>query len=181
MQSAVSLGFAQGVTSVNGGAACPLGGPVVVGSLSDVSFNLGTVDGLGVSTPACGGRVAAVAVGATSATYATSYQVTPAFSGITTSATPTATIALTSAGFTNSGALTLEEGATAAGMTSIPASGTTHAITTTTSNSAIERFLGLTILNNNAGAATRFPSRAAAGPFAASADAALLTFTMTVN
>jgi len=181
VQSAVSLGFAQGVTAVNGGAACPLGGPVVVGSASDVSFNIGTVDGLGISIPTCGGLVAVVATGASSATYATSYKVIPAFSGITTSATPTATIDLTSAGFTNSSTLTVEEGASAAGMTAVPASGTTHAIPTTVSNTSIERFIGLTILNNNSGAATRFPSRAAAGPFTASADAALVTFTMTVN
>jgi hypothetical protein len=181
IQDAVSLGFSQGATTVNGGAACGLGGSVVVGSASDVSFNLGSVDGLGVSTPTCGGKVAAVAVGAPSATYATSYKVTPAFSGITTSATPTATIALTSSGFTNSSTLSVQEGSSAAGMTAVPASGTTHAITTTVSNSAIERFLGVTILNNNSGAIARFPSRAAAGPFTASADAALITFTMVVN
>jgi hypothetical protein len=181
VQDAVSLGFAQGATTVGGGAACALGGSVVVGSASDVSFNLGSVDGLGISSSTCGGKVAAVAVGATSATYATSYKVKPAFSGITTSATPTASIVLTSSGFTNSGTLTLKEGSSAAAMSSVPISGNTHTFTTTVSNVAIERFIGLTILNNNSGIANRFPNRAAAGPFTASADAALVTFTMTVN
>jgi hypothetical protein len=180
VQTAVSLGFAQGATTVGGGAACGLGGSVVVGSASDVSFNLGSVDGLGISTSTCGGKVSAVAVGATSATYATSYKITPAFSGITTSATPAASIVLTSAGFTNSGTLSVQEGSSAATMVSVPTSGSTHTFTTTISNVAIERFIGLTILNNNSGIANRFPNRAAAGPFTASADAALVTFTMTV-
>jgi len=180
VQNAVSLGFAQGATTVGGGAACGLGGSVVIGSASDVSFNLGSVDGLGISTPTCGGTVAAVAVGAPSATYATAYKITPAFSGITTSPTPTATIALTSAGFTNSGSLSIQEGASAVAMAAVPTSGSTHTFTTTVSNVAIERFIGLTILNNNSGIANRFPNRAAAGPFTASADAALVTFTMTV-
>ena len=180
VQNAVSLGFAQGATTVGGGAACGLGGSVVVGSASDVSFNLGPVDGLGIHTPTCGGTVSAIAVGTTSATYATAYKITPAFSGITTSPTPTATIALTSAGFTNSGTLSVQEGSSAAAMASVPTSGSTHIFTTTVSNVAIERFIGLTILNNNSGIANRFPNRAAAGPFTASADAALVTFTMTV-
>jgi hypothetical protein len=154
---------------------------VVVGSASDVSFNLGAVDGLGISVPACGGKISPVGVGAPSATYATSYKVTPAFSGITTSATPAASIVLTSAGFTNSGTLSIQEGSSAAAMALVPAAGGTHSFTTTVSNVAIERFIGLTILNNNSGIASRVPNRAAAGPFTASADAALVTFTMTVN
>src|SRR3954469_15094893 len=81
VNTAVRLSFAAGTTTVNGGAACALGGSVVVGSASDVSFNLGTVDGLGLSTPTCGGLVSAVAVGGTSAAYAASYKITPEWSG----------------------------------------------------------------------------------------------------
>ncbi|MCU1309590.1 MAG: hypothetical protein JWO20_715 [Candidatus Angelobacter sp.] len=168
IQDAVSIAFAQGTTTVNGGAACVVGNSGALGS--DANFSLGTVDGLGVSTPTCGGLTAAVATGATSATYATSYKITPGFSGFNPLTTG-ATIVLTSAGFTNSSALTIKEGSSAAGMTTIPASGATHSFSTLTSKSSIERFLGLTILNNNGGAVARF----------AGADSALITFTMTVN
>src|SRR5438045_2328603 len=68
VNTAVRLSFAAGTTAVNGGAACVLGGSVVVGSASDVSFNLGTVDGLGLSAPTFGGLVSEVGVGGTSAT-----------------------------------------------------------------------------------------------------------------
>ena len=41
VNTAVRLSFAAGTTAVNGGAACALGGSVVVGGTpSDVSFNL---------------------------------------------------------------------------------------------------------------------------------------------
>lgn len=183
VNTAVRLSFAAGTTAVNGGAACALGGSVVVGGTpSDVSFNLGTVDGLGLSTPTCGGLVSAVAVGGTSATYATSYKITPEWSGFVAAAQ--ANTVLTSAGFTNSTTLTPMEGATAAGMTSVPTSGTGHAFLSgaTGSGVTVERFIGVQVLNNNGGAAVnRFPSRAAAGPFGAGADAALVTYTMTLQ
>jgi len=181
VNTAVRLSFAAGATTVNGGAACALGGSVVVGTASDVSFNLGTVDGLGLSAPTCGGLVAAVAVGGTSATYATSYKITPEWSGFVAAAA--ANTVLTSAGFTNSTTLTPMEGSTAAGMTAVPTSGTTHAIATAASGSGVtvERFIGVNVLNNNGGAASRFPNKAAAGPFAAGADAALITYTMTLQ
>ena len=181
VNTAVRLSFAAGATTVNGGAACALGGSVVVGSASDVSFNLGTVDGLGLSAPTCGGLVAAVAVGGTSATYATSYKITPEWSGFVAAAA--ANTVLTSAGFTNSATLTPMEGSTAAGMTAVPTSGTTHAIATAAAGSGVtvERFIGVNVLNNNGGAASRFPNKAAAGPFAAGADAALITYTMTLQ
>jgi hypothetical protein len=174
VQTSVRISFSAGTTTVNGGAACVLGGSVVVGSASDVSFNLGNIDGLGLATPTCGGLVNAggVAVGGTSATWATSYKYTPEWSGF--GAAVQGVTALTTPGFTNSGTLTAVEGnaATTAALTNVPL-GAGHSFTATAAQSGVtvERFMGVTVLNNNGGANTRF----------AGADAALITFTLTAS
>jgi hypothetical protein len=159
VQTAVSLTLATG--SDAGSCVISSGGG------GDYSVSFANVNGLGLGTPACG----TVATNASSATYATNYQVTPSYSGFTAS---TAIIALTAAAFTHSGTLTLEEGAAAGAMTAVPTSGTTHSIAVSTSGAAIQRYLGVQV--SNANGASAFPGTAGAS----GSDSTLVTFTMTV-
>jgi hypothetical protein len=141
---------------------------VSAGGGGDFSINLGNVNGLGVGTPTCG---SVAAVGASNATYATNYQITPSYSGFTVT---TSTVSLTAPGFTHSGTLTLEEGSAAGSMTAVPTSGTGHAIAVTASGTAISRYLGVQVSNANGSGA--FPGTAGAS----GADSTLVTFMMTV-
>lgn len=163
VQTAVSLTLATGTT---GTTPCS----VTTGSGTDFSIDFGNVNGLGVGTVSCG----TVTAGASDATYATSYKLTPSFSGFT--AASGATISLTAPAFTNSGTLTLVEGATAGSMTAVPASGTTHQFTVTAANSGVsfDRFLGVQVSNANGAGA--FPGTAATS----GADSSTVTFTLTV-
>ena len=162
VQTAVELTIATGT----GGLGTPC--TVSAGGGGDFSISLGNINGLGVGTPSCGG---VQAVTAASATYATNYQITPSFSGFTSS---TATLSLTAPAFTHSATLTLVEGATSAGMTAVPTSGTTHQILNNTSGTAISRALGVTV--SNADGAGAFPGTAGGS----GSDSTLLTFSMTV-
>ena len=162
VQTAVELTIATGT----GGLGTPC--TVSAGGGGDFSISLGNVNGLGVGTPTCGG---VQAVTASNATYATNYQITPSYSGFTSS---TATLSLTAPAFTHSATLTLVEGATSASMTAVPTSGTTHQSAVATSGTAISRALGLTV--SNADGAGAFPGTAGGG----GADSTLVTFTMTV-
>lgn len=69
VQSAVQLTLATGVSG---------GTPCTITAASDYSMSFGNVNGLGVGTPTCG---AVTSVTSSDATYATSYQLTPRFSG----------------------------------------------------------------------------------------------------
>ena len=162
VQTAVELTIATGT----GGLGTPC--TVSAGGGGDFSISLGNVNGLGVGTPSCGG---VQAVTAANATYATNYQLTPAYSGFTSA---TATLTLTAVAFTHSSTLTLVEGATSASMTAVPASGTTHQIAVATSGTAISRALGVTV--SNADGAGAFPGTAGGS----GADSSLVTFSMTV-
>ena len=162
VQTAVQLTITTGV----GGLGTPC--TVSPGGGGDFSISLGNVNGLGVGAPTCGG---VQAVTASNATYATNYQITPSYSGFTAS---TATITLTAPAFTHGSTLTLVEGPTSAGLTAVPASGTTHQIAVAASGTAISRALGVTVSNANGAGA--FPGTAGGS----GADSTLVTFTMTV-
>jgi len=155
IQSAVQLTLATG----SGGCA------ISAGSGTDYQISFGNVNGLGVGTPTCG---SVNTITASNAQYITSYQLTASFAGFTT--TSSTAVTLTTAGFTHSALLTLGEASTSGGTyTSIPSSGTTLSIATTTSGSAITRYLGLTVANTNGGSAFT------------GADSATITFTLTVQ
>lgn len=155
LQSAVQL------TLLTGSGGCTIS----AGSGTDYQISFGNVNGLGVGTPTCG---SVNTVTASNAQYTTSYTLTASFAGFTTFSS--AAVTLTTAGFTHSALLTLAESATSGGTyTTIPASGTTLSIPTTTSGAAVTRYLGLTVANTNGG--TSFTG----------ADTATITFTLTVQ
>jgi hypothetical protein len=162
VQTAVQLTIATGT----GGLGTPC--TVSAGGGGDFSISLGNINGLGVGTPTCGG---VQAVTASNATYATNYQITPSYSGFTSS---TATLTLTAPTFTHFATLTLVEGSTSASMTAVPTSGTTHQIAVAASGTAISRALGVTVSNGDGSGA--FPGTAGAS----GSDSTLLTFSMTV-
>jgi hypothetical protein len=144
-----------------------VGSPCAIsaGSGTDYQISFGNVNGLGVGLPTCG---AVNTVTGSSAQYITSYTLTATYSGFTTYSS--AAVTLTTAGFTHSALLSLNESATSNGTyTTIPSTGTTLSIATTTSGTAITRYLGLTVQNTNG-----------AGAFQGG-DAATVTFTLTVQ
>jgi hypothetical protein len=157
IQDAVQLVLTTG----SAGSPCAIS----AGSGTDYQISFGNVNGLGVGTPSCG---ALNTVTGSSAQYITSYTLTATYSGFTTYSS--AAVTLTTAGFTHSALLSLNEAATSGGTyTTIPSSGTTLSIATTTSGTAITRYLGLTVQNTNG-----------AGAFQG-ADSAIVTFTLTVQ
>jgi hypothetical protein len=150
VQSAVELTLATGTSGPT---------PCTISTASDYSMSFGPVNGLGVGTPFCGG----VTHDTSGATYATSYNLTPRFSGQTVAA---ASVALTATAFANPTILTLKEGATTGALTAVPTSGTTHTISSLSSGTTVEHYLGVTVSNAPTGYV--------------GADNTTLTFTMTV-
>jgi hypothetical protein len=125
-------------------------------------MTISNVNGLGVGTPSCG---AMTSVTTTDATYATSYNLTPRFSG---QSSGTASVALTAPVFTHSTILTLKEGLTTGGLAAVPSSPPgSPQITGLSSGTTVERYLGVTVSNA--------PTGWTGGP-----DNTTLTFTMTV-
>jgi hypothetical protein len=155
VQSSVSLTLATG----SSGCAISAGGG------GDYSMSFGNVNGLGAGTPTCG--VIATSNGS-SATYATTYQMTATYAGI--SSTSGTTVVLTTPGFTHSSMLSLGEGATTSGsFTAIPATGTAVSIPATSTGAAINRAMSVTVSAINGGSTF------------SGADSALVTFTLTVQ
>ena len=137
VQNAVQLTLATGTS----------GCTISAGSGTDYQMSFGNVNGLGVGTPTCG--VVAATTGS-NATYATTYQLTASYAGFS-SYSGTAVV-VTTPGFTNASILTLGEAATTAGpFTTIPASGSTVSIPATTSGTAINRAMSVTVANTNGG------------------------------
>jgi hypothetical protein len=158
-QTAVELTLATG----SGGCTISAGGG------GDYNMSFGNVNGLGVGTPSCG---VVASVTANNATYATTYQITSAYSGFGTLSGPT--IVETTPGFTNSSALTLGEGSSTAGpFIAIPASGSAVTINVTANDTPINRALAVTV--SNANGASGFPGSGSG------ADSAIITFTLTVQ
>lgn len=162
VQTAVMLTLSTGASAP--GTPCA----VNAGGGGDFNVDFGNVNGLGIGTPTCGGVVATTA---SNATYATSYKLTPSYSGFTATG---ATISLTAPAFTHSGTLTLVEGDTTGTLTAVPTSGTAHNFAAASSAVTIEHFIGVQVSNSNG--ATAFPGTAAAS----GADSTVVTFTMTV-
>ena len=155
VQSVVSLTLATGTA----GCAISTGGG------GDYNMSFGNVNGLGLGAPTCGVVASASATGST---YATTYQMTPTFSGF--SSTGGTTVVITTGGFTHSAILALGEAATTAGpFTTIPAAGAAVSVAATTSGTAINRALSLAVTANTGG-----------GSFSGS-DSALVTYTLTVQ
>jgi len=128
----------------------------------DYAINFGNVNALGVGSPLCGTVSSNPGV---NATYATDYQITPSFSG-STGTTGTITVAQSSA-FTHNTVLTLKEGGSVAGLTTLTTT-PANISTTAANNTPITRFLGVTVaVQNGAGAFT-------------GADSSVVTFTLTV-
>lgn len=150
VQSAVELTLTTGTTGPT---------PCTINTASDYSMDFGNVNGLGVGTPSCG----AVTVTGSDATYATSYNLTPRFSGQTST---TASVVLTAPAFANPTILTLKEGATAGGLAAVPSAPGPAQITGLSSGATVERYLGVTVSN--------------VSPGFAGADATTVTFSMTV-
>jgi hypothetical protein len=155
VQSAVSLTLATGAS----GCAISAGGG------GDYNMSFGNVNGLGAGTPTCG---VIASTTSSNATYATTYQMTATYSGI--SSVSGTTVVLTTPGFTHSSILSLGEGATTSGsFTTIPATGTAVSIPATSSGTAINRALSVAVSSTNGGSV-----------FTGS-DSALVTFTLTVQ
>ncbi len=150
VQSAVELTLATGATGPT---------PCTINTASDYSMDFGNVNGLGVGTPSCG----AVTSDASGATYATSYNLTPRFSG---QSSTTASVVLTAPAFAHPTVLTLKEGATAGGLAAVPSAPGPAQITGLSSGATVERYLGVTVSN--------------VSPGFAGADATTVTFSMTV-
>jgi hypothetical protein len=151
VQSAVELTLATGATGPT---------PCTINTASDYSMSFGNVNGLGVGTPTCG---AVTSVTASDATYATSYRLTPRFSGQTST---TASVVLTAPAFAHPTVLTLKEGATTGGLTAVPSTPGPAQITALNSGATVERYLAVTVSNAPSGYA--------------GADSTTVTFTMTV-
>jgi hypothetical protein len=151
VQSAVELTLATGATGPT---------PCTINTASDYSMSFGNVNGLGVGSPTCG---AVTSVTASNATYATSYRLTPRFSG---QSSTTASVVLTAPAFANPTILTLKEGATTGGLAAVPSTPGPAQITALSSGATVERYLGVTVSN--------------VSPGFAGADATTVTFSMTV-
>lgn len=151
VQSAVELTLATGATGPN---------PCTINTASDYSMSFGNVNGLGVGTPTCG---AVTSVTGSDATYATSYQLKPRFSG---QSSTTASVVLTAPAFAHPTILTLKEGLTTGGLAAVPSAPGTAQITALSSGATVERYLAVTVSN-------------AANGYAGS-DSTTLTYTMTV-
>jgi len=155
VQSVVSLTLATGTA----GCAISAGGG------GDYSMSFGNVNGLGLGAPTCGVVASASSSGAT---YATTYQMTPTFSGF--ASTAGTAVVITTSGFTHSTVLSLGEAATTAGpFTTIPASGNNVSVAAATSGTAINRAMSLAVTANNG------------GPAFTGNDSALVTYTLTVQ
>jgi hypothetical protein len=145
-------------TSIQLNLSTGTGGSAVTGSnvTGDFAIGFGSVNGLGLGTPATGVSVAADATGAT---YSSPINMTPIFTGFPNPATASVTI---DAGVDADQAIA-REGATAATMTAVT---TNHAsLTTVASESVNERFVGFRISRTEV-----------AGP-----KAATLVYTITVD
>jgi len=151
VQSAVELTLATGATGPT---------PCTINTASDYSMDFGNVNGLGVGTPTCG---TVTSVTGSDATYATSYQLTPRFSG---QSSATASVVLTAPAFANPTILTLKEGAATGTLVAVPSAPGPAQITGLASGTAVERYLGVTVSN--------------VSPGFAGADATTVTFSMTV-
>jgi hypothetical protein len=159
VQDAVSLTLATGTKcTVNAGGG------------GDYNVNLGTVDALAITAPACGNSYAPTTPGTTNAAYYTDYTVTPIF---TSQAVSTNTItSYVSTNFAKANLSIVQANAAPAGIGSLTAMSTnvaaqTNVATNATSGTALTRYLGVSVAPSNGAGLT-------------GADSATITYTLTV-
>jgi hypothetical protein len=160
VQDAVSLTLATGTQ-------CTINDP---GTGGDYDVNLGTVDALAITAPACGSKFAPTTPGTTNAAYYTDYTVTPIF---TSQAASTNTItAYVSSNFAKANLSIVQANAAPATIAALTAMSTnvaaqTNVATNAASTTPLTRYVGVSVAPTNGAALT-------------GADSAIITYTLTV-
>lgn len=141
VQSNVTTAAYVDVSAAPGGLATSVYDPQSDGS----AFDFGDLNGLGLYDPASG---ITKTVQANGTLYTTPYRITPRFSGFDAS---TASLKIEQSSSNTSEAMAvLREGATAAGVATVPVSGMGSNFTTTAaSGTTITRYLGMMVGNQN--------------------------------
>jgi len=160
VQDAIQLTLATGT-----------GCAVTAGGGTDYSMNFGTVDALAITAPACGSKFAPITPGTTNAVYYSDYQLTPIFSSQSV-ATNTLT-AYVSSPFAKATLSIVQSNAAPAGIGNLtPMSklvgAQTNIATNAVSGTAMTRYIGVSVAPTN-------------GPGMTGADAATITYTLTVQ
>jgi len=160
VQKAVRLTLATGTTcTVNAGGS------------GDYNINLGNVDALAIQAPACGNSFAPTTPGTTNAAYYSDYTITPIF---TSQSVSTNTIdAYVSSNFAKANLTVVQANALPASIAGLTAMSTsvaaqTSVATNALSGTALTRYVGVEIAPSN-------------GPGLTGADAATITYTLTVQ
>lgn len=159
VNKAVSLTLATGT-----------GCTINAGGGGDYNVNLGTVDALAITAPACGSSFAPTTPGTTNAAYYTDYTVTPIF---TSQSVSTNTIsAYVSSNFAKTNLSIVQSNAAPATIAGLTAMSTnvaaqTNVATNATSATPITRYVGVSVAPTNGAALT-------------GADSATITYTLTV-
>ncbi len=166
VQKAIRLTLSQG-------SQCAITSPGSGGQ--DYSISFGNVDALGINDPACGAKFAPATPGTDAAVYYSDYQLTPVFTN--QNATTNTISAHVSNNFaTLSGILSVVQAntqpASAAGLTAMSTSGAspTSVVTNAANNTAVTRYIGVSVLPTNSSSAAVNGS-----------DSATVTYTLTVN
>jgi hypothetical protein len=164
VQKAIRLTLSQGVAA----------GACAVNTASDYSMSFGNVDALGITTPTCGSKFTPATPGVSPAAYYTDYQLTPVFSGqSSTSATVTAYVSSNFATLSN--VLSVVQANSAPGnIGALSAMSTNSGAPTAVGSSlvngvAITRYIGVSVQPTNSTSAT-----------VSGSDSATVTYTMTV-
>lgn len=160
VQNAIQLTLATGT-----------GCAVTAGGGTDYSMNFGSVDALAITAPACGSKFAPTTPGTTNAVYYSDYQLTPVFSSQSVS-TNTLT-AYVSSPFAKATLSVVQSNAAPAGIGNMtPMSkvvgAQTNIATNAVSGTALTRYIGVSVAPTN-------------GPGMTGADAATITYTLTVQ
>ena len=160
LQNAIQLTLATGT-----------GCAVTAGGGTDYSMNFGTVDALAITAPACGSKFAPITPGTTNAAYFSDYQLTPVF---TSQPVNTNTLtAYVSSPFARATLSIVQSNAAPAGignltpMSTVPGA-QTNVATNAGSGTALTRYIGVSVAPAN-------------GPGMTGADAATITYTLTVQ
>ena len=169
VQSAIRLTLSTGTAATPHCTVTPTGGT------PDYTMNFGTVDALAINAPTCGSVFAPATPGVSSATYWSDYNLTPVFTGqSTTNNTITAKV---TTNFTAADIAVVRDSAnsstvptTAAQFTPVATGATPDTIVTNAANgTAVTRFIGVAVSpTNGAGTLT-------------GAQSATVTFTLTVQ
>jgi len=160
VQDAIQLTLATGT-----------GCAVTAGGGTDYSMNFGNVDALAINAPTCGSKFAPTTPGTTNAVYYSDYQMTPLFSSQAV-ATNTVT-AYVSSPFARTTLSIVQSNVAPAGIGNLTPMSTavgaqTNIATNAVSGTALTRYIGVSVAPTN-------------GPGMTGADAATITYTLTVQ